>query len=420
MMSAHSHLSTAAALALAFAASIATGATGATGGAGVAQAPQQNQTPVFKSGVELVAVDVQVVDRDGRPTLSLGADQFQVSIDGHRRQVVSANLVRYSQSRPGAVQRITQDESITPGSPRPQSGRLFILAIDQLSFRMGAARAAAQAARGFIDRLQPDDVVGLYVFPGSSNLNFTHERASVRAALNKIVGLQNPVSSEFHLSISEVIDITAADGFTLSKVVARECRPNDPLCLQRVQGEAFQIGAMAEAQIALGFEGLSSLLNGLKYVPGRKTMVLISGGLLASDRGNGRPDMRARTQSLGREAAAANTNLYVVHMDTSFIDAYAPDREKTDPTTQFRDSSVLRQGLENLADAAGGAVFAVEAGTPDIAFDRVMRETSAYYLLGLEVTDTDRDGKPHFITVDVRQHGTTVRNRPMVVIPKQK
>src|ERR1039457_6313195 len=206
MMSAHSHLSTAAPLALAFAASIATGATGATGDAGVARAPQQSQTPVFKSGVELVAVDVQVVDRDGRPTLSLGADQFQVSIDGHRRQVVSANLVRYSQSRPGAVQRITEDKIITPGAPRPQSGRLFILAIDQLSFRMGAARAAAQAARGFIDRLQPDDVVGLYVFPGSSNLNFTHERASVRAALHKIVGLQNPVSSEFHLSISEVID----------------------------------------------------------------------------------------------------------------------------------------------------------------------------------------------------------------------
>ena len=177
---------------------------------------------------------------------------------------------------------------------------------------------------------------------------------------------------------------------------------------------------MAEGQISVSFEGLSSLLNGLKYVPGRKTMVLISGGLVASDRGNGRPDMRARTQSLGREAAAANTNLYVVHLDNSFVDAYAADPEKTDPTTQFRDSSVLRQGLENLADAAGGAVFKVEAGTPDIAFDRVMRETSAYYQLGLEVSDTDRDGKPHFIKVDVKQAGATVRNRPLVVIPKSK
>jgi VWFA-related protein len=371
--------------------------------------------PLFRSGVDLVAVDVQVVDHDGRPTLNLNADQFQVEIDGHKRQVVRADLFRYSTGRPGQVQRITDDVP----AERPQ-GRLFILAIDQLSFRMGAARVAAQVARGFIDRLQPDDAVGLYIFPGSSNLNFTHERASVRAALNKVVGLQNPVASEFHLSISEIIDITAADGFTLTKVVNRECRPTDVLCQQRVQGEAFQIGAQAESQIAIGFAGLSRLLTGLKYVPVRKTMVLISGGLLASDRGNGRPDMRARTQELGREAAAANTNLYVIHLDNSFTEAYAPDREKTDPTTQFRDSSVLRQGLENLADAAGGAVFKVEAGSPDSAFDRVMRETSAYYMLGLEVSNADRDGKPHYITVDVKQHGVTVRNRPMVVIPKSK
>jgi VWFA-related protein len=418
MPSAKTPLSIAAAIALALAVPIATGAAGGTQAPPSSQSPQgapQPQMPLFRSGVDLVAVDVQVVDHDGRPTLNLNADQFQVEIDGHKRQVVRADLFRYAQGRPGQVQRITDDLP----AERPQ-GRLFILAVDQLSFRMGAARVAAQVARGFIDRLQPDDAVGLYVFPGSSNLNFTHERASVRAALNKIVGLQNPVASEFHLSISEIIDITAADGFTLTKVVARECRPTDVLCQQRVQGEAFQIGAMAESQIAIGFAGLSRLLTGLRYVPVRKTMVLISGGLLASDRGNGRPDMRARTQELGREAAAANTNLYVIHLDNSFTEAYAPDREKTDPTTQFRDSSVLRQGLENLADAAGGAVFKVEAGSPDSAFDRVMRETSAYYMLGLEVSNADRDGKPHYITVDVKQHGVTVRNRPMVVIPKSK
>jgi VWFA-related protein len=414
MRSAHTHLSFAAVFALALGGPIAAGGPAQQ----APQQPPQGQVPVFRSGVELVAVDVQVVDHDGRPTLSLNADQFQVQIDGKPRQVVRADLVRYSQSRPGQVQSLTPEAQ--PAPERPSPGRLFVLAVDQLSFRMGAARAAAQAARAFIDRLQPDDVVGLWIFPGSSTLNFTHERASVRAALNKVVGLRNPVASEFHLSTSEMIDITAADSFTLGKVVARECRPNDLLCVQRVQGEAFQIGAMAEAQIALGYEGLSSLLNGLKYVRGRKTLVLISGGLIASDRGNGRPDMRARTQSLGREAAEANTNLYVIHMDDSFNDAYAPDREKTDPTTQFRDSSVSRQGLENLADAAGGAVFKIEAGTPDTAFDRVMRETSAYYLLGLEVTDRDRDGKPHFITVDVKQRGATVRNRPMVIIPKQR
>src|SRR5471032_1488417 len=102
MPSAHVQWRVAAALALAFAAPIV------AGGVAFVPDPQQGQVPVFKSGVELVAVDVQVVDHDGRPTLSLGADQFQVQIDGHHRQVVSANLVQYSTSRPGAVQRFAE------------------------------------------------------------------------------------------------------------------------------------------------------------------------------------------------------------------------------------------------------------------------------------------------------------------------
>jgi VWFA-related protein len=385
---------------------------------GVPIIAQQGQVPVFKSGVDLIQVDVQVVDHDGRPTLSLGADQFNVQIDGKRRQVTSASLVRYSLSNPGGVQRYFADSHAT--AEHPPQGRLFILAIDQLSFSLPDSRIAGQVARAFIDRLQPDDLVGLYIYPGSSHLNFTHERASVRQALGKVAGLQNRMVSEFHLSLSEIIDITAADALTLGKVVARECRPNDPLCIQRVQGEAFQLGAMAEAQNAFDLDGLGGLLGSLRYVPGRKTMVLLSGGMLASDRGNGRPDQRARTQLLGREAAEADTNLYIVHLDNSFLNAYAADAPTVDLTTQFRDSSVMRQGLENMADAAGGAVFRVEAGTPDSVFDRVMLETSAYYLLGVDVADADRDGKPHFITVHVNQRGATVRNRPMVVIPKPK
>ena len=78
----------------------------------------------------------------------------------------------------------------------------------------------------------------------------------------------------------------------------------------------------------------------------------------------------------------------------------------------------MREGLEALAGAAGGALFRIEAGTPEHAFDRVMRETAAYYLLGLEVADADRDGRPHYINVKVRERGATVRNRPLVVVPK--
>ncbi len=383
---------------------------------GVAAAmPQNPQTPIFRSSVELVAVDVQVVDRDGRPITSLGADQFEVALDGRHRSVVSANLVRYSQS----ATRTSRQTIVAPVPPdRAPTDRIFVLAVDQLSFRAGPARQAALAARAFIDRLQPDDLVGLYAYPPSPQLDLTHDRVAVKARLNKIVGLLDPPLSEFHLSMSEVVDITSADGDTMARVVQRECARGDVVCANQIQAEALAIGGIAELQIAQSFSGLSDLMSGLAHLPGRKTLVLLSGGLLAADRGSGRPNMRAQTQALGHEAAAANTNLYVLHLDQSFLDSYSAESRGTNLATAFRDNTVLRQGLEALAGAAGGALFRIDAGTPEHAFDRVMRETSAYYLLGLEVADADRDGRPHFINVKVKGRGATVRNRPLVVIPR--
>jgi len=48
------------------------------------------QGPTFRTGVDLVAVDVAVVDRRGRPVEDLRAPEFSVKIDGEVRRVVSA------------------------------------------------------------------------------------------------------------------------------------------------------------------------------------------------------------------------------------------------------------------------------------------------------------------------------------------
>jgi len=92
-------------------------------------------------------------------------------------------------------------------------------------------------------------VVGLYSYPDSNHVNLTHERASVRGALGKLVGLQEPLHSQFNLSISEIIDITSGDEYALQKVVQRECpSTGDILCKRLIHGEAFALGATAKAR----------------------------------------------------------------------------------------------------------------------------------------------------------------------------
>jgi hypothetical protein len=103
-------------------------------------------------------------------------------------------------------------------------------------------------------------------------------------------------------------------------------------------------------------------------------------------------------------------------MDTSFLDAFS-ERRGPSPTL-LRDSGSLAAGLEMVAGAAGGALIRVQAGTGDSAFQRVLRENAAYYVLGVEPAPEDRDGEAHAIRVRVKPHDLMVRSRTQVIIPR--
>ena len=377
---------------------------------------QDQPVPRIRSGVEVVAVDVQVVDKEGYPFARLGPKDFEVTIDGHQRRVLSVDIVRHAGPQ-------TTRTASTGGSEDPAAaevvptGRMFVVAVDEHSFNAVGAKAAVEAVRRFVESLRPDDLVGLYVYPtGGIHVDLTSRHAAVLEKLESITGLAETPRSEFNLSLTEVNDITSGDGVALARVVARECRRGDSGCSKRVAAEATTIAGFYEIQVAQSIAGLRVLFRGLAPIRQRKTVVLVSGGLVAGDRVGGRPDLNQETLQVGRDAAAANVNLFVLHMDSSFMDAFS--RGAAVPTSLMGDSSMAARGLEMIAGAAGGSVVRVEAGTPDAAFERLARETSVYYLLAVEVTDAERDGKIHPIRVRVKQRGAVVRSRANVVIPK--
>jgi len=84
----------------------------------------------------------------------------------------------------------------------------------------------------------------------------------------------------------------------------------------------------------------------------------------------------------------------------------------------MREASVYARALDIFNGTAGGTFMEVNTSA-DFAIDRMMRETSAYYLLGLEVQDADRDGESHRIQVKVDARGANVRSRASFVIPKR-
>jgi hypothetical protein len=126
------------------------------------------------------------------------------------------------------------------------------------------------------------------------------------------------------------------------------------------------------------------------------------------------------THALGKEAAIANTNLYVLHIDSGFFESMSAARPHNGRVDTFRDTGLFAQGLENIAGAARGTYFRSEAGAADHIFKRVLRETSSHYLVGVEPSPEDRDGRLHSIRVKVNAKNSAVHHRTHVVVPRRR
>jgi VWFA-related protein len=376
----------------------------------------QAQQPTFKSGVDLVAVDVHVVDLQGRPVVDLKPEDFEVQIAGDRRKVASAELISYDSATaaPRAIEAAAAP--VTEDVPRPR--RMFILAVDEHSLHISNAMAAVNAAERFIDKLLPDDLVGLYAYPtGVATHDLTNDHASVRREVRKITGLYSEPMGRFNLSPSEAIDIASGDRDALMAVFRRACMGGS--CTQtEIRNEAISFAGTIEMRVSQSLGGLRGLVRGLEDVPGRKTLVMVSGGLITTDRGMGRANAHAEIASLAREVARSNISVFALHLDWSFLESLSSRSGLR--LSYFRDSNMAATGLEMVAGAAGGAVFRVHGTSPDVAFDRVLRETSAHYLLGVEIASADRDGEVKPIRVRVNRRNTTVRSRTTVLVPAQK
>jgi VWFA-related protein len=420
------------------------------GSLAVVAAPAPQQGPVFRSTVDLIAVDVQVVDRDGVPVSAIGPEAFTVSINGRERRVVSAEFVRQASldtiglepSRRAPALSAIVDEA---EADEESAGRMFILAVDNGSFEAGSIRPAMEAAQYFVDSLEPNDRLGLYVYPTGPRIAPTTERAPIRTALSSVTGEKWSLRSRFNLQPSEIVDITAALGMGIQtrqntfgidpsapptaatnavplppdwdavlRVVRREC-PGEVDCPSHILNEVASMAPHLENQVESSLRGLDELLRGLAGVPGRKNVVLVSAGILVSDRRDGRPDVGDRSRVMGQTAARANASVYTVQVETTGPSAVAGSRLPM--SVSSRDRLMLGNWLDEFSTTAGGSRIYVPVGSGQFAFQRVLRETSAHYLLGVEPAETDRDGKPRQLRVRVDHPGVTVHGRQWVLIP---
>ena len=398
-----------------------------------------NQSPVFRSGVDVILVDVQVVDGDGNPATGLGPADFEVTISGRRRRVVSVDLIDYravSPAAPNAASQPMPEGSRPAAAPAPRAldagPRVYVLAVDAASLDEATARPILQAAARFIDALSPTDEVGLFTFPIGPKLDPTTDHAAVARALDGVMARRETAwTGEFTLFPSDLVELSfwtagrpvsgAAEALLLAICPPAPEEPNEPSaeCLQRLEPAARSAIMIHEgiAQTTIGT--LRALVAELGRVPMRKTLVIVSGGLVTADQPGGRPDGTDLGVELGKIAAEANVSTYTLFVDRSDRQALAAESRtaRNSLRNAARDSQIYSQWLDRFSGAAGGALIPVRLGDGGSAFDRILAETSAYYLLAVEPEAQDRNNRARELNVKVRGRGLDVRGRSWVVVP---
>ena len=379
-----------------------------------AQSNAPAEQPTFRTGVDVITVDVGAVDSRGQPVTDLHAPEFTVKIDGQARRVITADLVKYNYTPDNGVTRRPapkqQDfETLYTTNITQAEGRMIMIAVDQMNIRPGAARPILDSAARFLDKLNPSDRVAFVSYPEPGVVvDFTGDHQRVRLAMQKVIGTQSRFVGRRNIGLIEAIDIAQkGDDRRMQEVTNRECRGLVDMaleqCMRDIVDESNSILWTTRRDTEASLRGLRDWLQHLGETEGQKTLILLSEGLVT--------DSPADLDDVVRMAMRGRVAVNVLLMDVPRSDA----TQGPLPPTFTEDRELQVRGLNDLASLSRGSIFQV-VGTADRAFDRLASEISAYYLLSVEQAPSDRDGRNHRIDVSVQRRGITLRSRQAFVL----
>jgi VWFA-related protein len=374
-----------------------------------------HQKPTFRSGVEVILIDVNVVDRSHMPVSNLTADDFIVSVDHRRRKVVSAQFLRYDVRMMGTADLAPTHAPGTSApsdvAPGPSPARNVLIVVDTDSMEPGDGLLLRREAGRLIDRLAPDDRVGVVTIPRmKSEVTLTKDRVRVKAELATVItGAARYRSPKYRIGLYEAF-AAERDPDVLTSIQARECPSRDAWCRRDVATEVRKVQMEEHLRGERSLRALRDLGLALEKVAGPKTVLLVSGG---TPRPDGAPG--AWYSLIGDAFAAAQVFLYTLYVEQP---EFGQVKYGASPTGA-QDLQADLEGIENATSAAGGTLMEA-IGTWDRYFDRILTELSGSYLLGIEVEPADRDGRPHQVSVKVQRGGVGIRARAKYVIQPEK
>lgn len=414
-----------------------------------ASAQQQQQPPAradkaLNEGVTAVLVDVVVRDKRGQPVADLSPADFEVLEDGTAQKIGSftpifANAPAPPAPAPTAPAASTEGVAGTP--PPVNTGPLVTaLVFDRLSPE--ARKIAVQAAEGYLaNKTEASSYIGIFGIdlglapyaPFTRNVSVLREalakmsqRAS--ASFNSPEQRQQTKDLDQQAASASQGAAGAAAGGGPGASAAMGTAPAAALLAQMQSNMIKDFNVMERDQQGYSTtNGLFAIINTLRRLPGRKSLVLFSEGMAVPP-----PVQRL---FLGVIDAANRANVAIYTMDAAGLRAESEQAKIRDEVNRSaagaggiltsntggalskdleRNEDVLRQDPHNalgtLSQSTGGLMF---DNTNNLrqGFDRIDSDLHNYYLIGYTPTNEKYDGRFRNIEVKVKRPGVTVGAR---------
>ena len=375
----------------------------------------------FKVEVNYVEVDAAVFDKSGKFVGTLNKDDFQVFEDGHPQEISAFTLVNIPIERADrplyAAKTIQSDVA---SNAKPFEGRLYVVVLDDLHTQPFHSIAVRNAAKQFIDRYMGDNDLAAVVHSsgkGNASQEFTANKRLLDASVDKFLGQS-----------LQSVTLARLDQYQRDQAV-----PVDPTnsSVSRVKDPFDQERAYRARQ---SLDNLKSISDWVGSIRGRrKAIVWVSEGIDYDlfDFTNNRDttSVQEAIKDVIASATRSNVSIYAVDprglttMGDESIEASGafPDNPNYGLTHQsFMDElRTEQQSLRTLGEDTGGYA-AVNMNDFTKAWDRVVSDSSNYYVLGYYPTNDRRDGRYRKIEVRVKGEGLDVRFRKGYNAPKGK
>lgn len=380
-----------------------------------AQSPQPEQPPVFRAGINVVRVDVIVTDRNGNPVTDLTAAEFEVFEDGVPQTIETFRLVRVGQGSEagGAAAQPIRTAADAEREAAREDVRLIAIFLDDYHVRRSTALGVREPLIKFIrTALAPTDLVAvMYPLTPLGEVTFTRDHEAVVRAIEQFDGRKFDYEprNEFEMRYAQYPAATV-------ELIRNQ------VSLSALKGLVTHLGGLREGRkaVVLVSEGYSNYLP-----PQLRDPVATLPGWGNPARGQpsaGEGDPREQAAQFFANAdllsdlravydAANRHNAAIYAVDPRGLAPFEFDINQAVGTRI--DAELLRatqDTLRTLAEETDGRAI-VNRNDLERGLQQLVRDSSAYYLIGYSSTEAPTDGKFHKIEVRVKRRGVQVRAR---------